>query len=623
LKTRITIVLVLALIFQFLCLIYWLPFSSFKEDTPILNDDYPYHYSQMVAVINFSKEDGKMWGYNPFLLAGYPAPLFFGLDQMAWELFVYMLSFLPLGVSFKLYVALFLILFPFFCYFAGRNVGIKENECIIALILGVLIFYIPMIYEYKYPIVGGAAMLSYGMVSYVFLCYLSIYVLSILYNFLENGRTSQYILLFIFAPLLCLTHALAPLLLVIPILIMLLLYSDKLRGKNYLLLTMLCIWTVTINSYWIIPVFKFLVYKESTASATVWASKNPYLPYQFFIKNLLSKDVFYTSVFIFGLVGLFFLYKDAKLKIAIPLLGQTVFMFFLCFYGGFLPFVENLHPHRFMLPLYLFLIFPCAITIHKIIARPFLKILFFLLFAFYLSNPLYTFLVKPLFLEDYYLLKTEVPENVKELSGWVIKNTNSNERILLEDTKSQMHHPPPYFNSHFASLLPIYTKREFLAGPIPTPKENPYMTHTFSTFRQGELFWRDLDSFSLAELRSYFDLYNINWIICWSTISRNFFKRYPEYLKFTESIDGFFIYKVSRSPSFFFKGEGEIASTYNRLFLKNIKPQDNEIVIKYHWMKYLKTEPELKVERVMLLDDPVGFIKIKNPPSSLVIYNAY
>ena len=93
--------------------------------------------------------------------------------------------------------------------------------------------------------------------------------------------------------------------------------------------------------------------------------------------------------------------------------------------------------------------------------------------------------------------------------------------------------------------------------------------------------------------------------------------------KTAESIDGFFIYKVSRSPSFFFKGEGEIASTYNRLFLKNIKPQDNEIVIKYHWMKYLKTEPELKMERVMLLDDPVGFIKIKNPPSSLVIYNAY
>jgi hypothetical protein len=149
------------------------------------------------------------------------------------------------------------------------------------------------------------------------------------------------------------------------------------------------------------------------------------------------------------------------------------------------------------------------------------------------------------------------------------------------------------------------------------------MTHTFSTFRQGELFWRDLDSYSLAELRSYFDLYNICWIICWSDTSRNVFERYPEYLKLTKKVGNFYIYTVFRLPSFFIKGEGEIGSEYNRLFLKNIKPQDDEIIIKYHWMKYLKTEPELKMEKVMLLDDPVGFIKIKNPPSSLVIYNAY
>jgi hypothetical protein len=623
LKTRIAIVLLVVFIFQLICFLYWIPFSSLKEDTPLLNDDYPFHYSQIVSVINFSKEDGKMWGYNPFLLAGYPAPVFFGLDQMAWELFVYILSFLPLGVSFKLYVALLLVLFPFLCYFSGRNFGIKEKECVIALIFGILIFYIPTIYEYKYPIVSGAAMVSYGMIGYVFLCYLSLYVLSIFYSFLENSRKRHIILLFIFAPLLCLTHALAPLLLGIPILIMLFLYSGKLRKKNYLVLTLLCIWTVMINSYWIIPLFKFLVYKESTAAATVWTSKDLYLPYQFYIKNLLSQDIFYTSVLLFGLMGLYFLYREGKLKIAIPLVGQTVFLFSLCFYGSFSPFVENLHPHRFILPLHLFLIFPCAITIHRIVAKPILGILFVLLFAFYLSNPVNTFLVKGLFLEDYYLLKTEIPKRVNELSGWVIKNTTSEERILLEDTKSQMHHPPPYLNSHFASLLPIYTKREFLVGPIPTPRENPYMTHTFSTFRQGELFWRDLDSFSIEEIKSYFDLYNINWIICWSKISRNFFKRYPDYLKFTKRIDGFYIYKVFRSPSFFFKGEGDIVSAYNRLFLKNIKPQDNEIVIKYHWMKYLKTEPELKMERVMLLDDPVGFIKIKNPPSSLVIYNAY
>ncbi len=83
------------------------------------------------------------------------------------------------------------------------------------------------------------------------------------------------------------------------------------------------------------------------------------------------------------------------------------------------------------------------------------------------------------------------------------------------------------------------------------------------------------------------------------------------------------MYEVNRNPSFYLKGEGTVQADYNRLELKNIIPEQNEIIISYHWMKNFRAIPTAQVERVFLAGDPVGFIKIKNPHKSLVLVNNY
>jgi len=88
-------------------------------------------------------------------------------------------------------------------------------------------------------------------------------------------------------------------------------------------------------------------------------------------------------------------------------------------------------------------------------------------------------------------------------------------------------------------------------------------------------------------------------------------------------IDKFTFYEVLRKPSFFLKGSGTVQADYNRIILSDLQPEDNEIIISYHWMKYLVTDSGVDVERVLLGGDPVGFIKIKNPPEKLIIYNGY
>ena len=78
-----------------------------------------------------------------------------------------------------------------------------------------------------------------------------------------------------------------------------------------------------------------------------------------------------------------------------------------------------------------------------------------------------------------------------------------------------------------------------------------------------------------------------------------------------------------RKPSFFLKGSGTVQADYNRIELSNVRAEDNEIIISYHWMKFLVTDSGAQLERVMIGGDPIGFIKIKNPPETLTIYNGY
>jgi len=78
---------------------------------------------------------------------------------------------------------------------------------------------------------------------------------------------------------------------------------------------------------------------------------------------------------------------------------------------------------------------------------------------------------------------------------------------------------------------------------------------------------------------------------------------------------------VNREPSFFLKGNGKVTSGYKRIALSEITAEEGELIISYHFLKTLITIPERTVERVYLGGDPVGFIRIINPPRSLVIEN--
>jgi len=215
------------------------------------------------------------------------------------------------------------------------------------------------------------------------------------------------------------------------------------------------------------------------------------------------------------------------------------------------------------------------------------------------------------------------PTPISELTEFLARHTNRDGRILIEDSEA-IYRPgfferEAYYGTHLPGLFPAFLKREYLCGPRPMYP----IKHSFASFTRGVLFDRPVGDYSSNELQAAFDLFNVRWVVCWFDESRKVFDSFSGYFRPIGVIDKFIVYEVLRKPSFFLKGSGTVQADYNRIELSNVRAEDDEVIISYHWMKFLVTDSGVQLERVMIGGDPVGFIKIKNPPETFIIYNGY
>jgi hypothetical protein len=325
---------------------------------------------------------------------------------------------------------------------------------------------------------------------------------------------------------------------------------------------------------------------------------------------------------LFGIGGFYCLWKQRMIKLLLPLAGGTVFLFVIAYYGSHTTFFPQLQPQRFTIPLNIFLIIPASISMFLMFQKLFTgsnksavcfsAVLIFVLLVGPVVKPL-----KTIFNYNLYRLSCEFPPPAKELLNWLDSHTSSEGRILIEDSESDTFHQ--YYGAHLPALFPEYVKREYLCGPRPMYP----IKHSYASCTSGVLFEKRIEDYSFKELKQHFDIYNVKWIVCWLEQSKKVFNQYPDYLVKQAEIDTFTLYEVNKTPSFFLKGEGVVQADYNQLALSQLAAADDEIIISYHWMRGLRSNPARKIERVFVGADPIGFIRIIDPPKSLVIYNGY
>jgi len=614
---------ILLLFFLQLAFIHaYVPIGAWFSHEAIYTDDFSFHYGHVLEKITYLKAFGKMWGYNPFIRAGSIANATTTIDNNGCVLFSFFLFFLPIEISFKLYFILGIALVPILCYRTARNFDLSHEISLLSSLIGTLLMHVSVMVNFFY----------WGTVSFVFSSYISILTASYFYCFCLRGKLRDLIyttFLFIVAIWI---HAFAIVMLFVPLLLCYVLSFRRMSWLLHLSTLLSLLFIIISNIPWLYPFLLSLdhIVKDTTSIFYATHSHLEPLKTYLFRNNLFNSYmnmVFHKEewvdilLLLSALFGIYLWNKNRERLKAALFLGSFSFLFFLSYYGSFFE-ITNITPMRFLIPLNIFLAFPSAVGLDY-------------LYRFFLSDKslkvkvassailgyLVLTLIAPayyhLFYKNDFRLVYNVSEQFNQLVLWIKNNTNREGRILIENSDFESEHQ--YYGTHLPFLLPIWTDREYIGiySYYAASKDS------FTTYNTGILFRKPIGNYSPEELRSYLDLYNIRWVIYWSEESKKVFESGNKgYIPLT-CIDKFHICRVERNPTFFLKGSGSASAKHNEIYLEEIEPVDDEIIISYHWMKYLKSDPPRKLEGVSLLEDPIGFINVKDPPPSMVIYNGY
>ncbi|MCX8043847.1 MAG: hypothetical protein N3B18_06960, partial [Desulfobacterota bacterium] len=596
-------------------------------NTPIYSDDYAMHYAQCRAVKKYISMFLSCWAYDPFYLAGMPNGTLGNADNKAWEVFYFLFSgVLGEGFAFKAYVVLFFLAYPVLLYAAARNFGLSRKIGLIAAGMGLLFFHLSLC----------ISMVAWGMISYVFVCFFSIYVLSLWWRMLESFSITRCILFAVCLSIMVMMHILAVVHMGIPMAVMYLYRARHLPVRHQGMLIGSVIGGLAINSFWLWPVVDF--FNDQTTRPENYEFtlqiKNVFEPLKVYIQQRRSTDhcmpvlnntFFETLLLLFGVAGLYLWRKENRKALWHAFTAGICTIFLIAYYGSHTTLFPPLQPERYTIPLSLLLLVPASVAVARVLQafvhRASLPTKFFIgALTFVL---LYQPVVRPFgifYKYKPYRLHTEMPEPITRLLDFLKYNTDREGRILIEDSEYTRARPDhQYFGGHYPAIFPEYVQREYLSGPRPLYP----VKHSYASFTNGVLFERDITAYTDQELEEAFNLFNVRWIVAWNQKSKDVFSQNPRSISKLCDIDKFSVYTVNRQPSFFIKGSGKLRAEYNRIELTDVHPEDGEVIISYHWMKKLRAIPETTLEPVSLGGDPIGFIKIKNPPRAFVIVNTY
>jgi hypothetical protein len=203
---------------------------------------------------------------------------------------------------------------------------------------------------------------------------------------------------------------------------------------------------------------------------------------------------------------------------------------------------------------------------------------------------------------------------------WVVNRVKRfvkpGERLLYEEGGFGLPGvPDPFAGGRFSGLLPEkFPGIEVIGGPY----LHAALTTNFTQFGEGKLFGRsdwDRDWFV-----RYARLYRPSAILCWSPRARAFCGANPDLIEVKDD-DGFvLIGRVNGFAGAAIEGRAEVEALPGLLRVSGLEGGvDGTVVLRYHSVPCLRTDPPVAWEPVSLEDDPVPFIKLRPPLGAVTI----
>lgn len=227
--------------------VYGMPPSVVFGGEPFGSPDYQTHFQHTHTLSRALDEAGRLWVYDPMLLAGYPAGLFFDVDNKLHFLFCRLLHLVgvPLPVAFNLFAVLSALLMPVSLSLAARVLGASPRAQAWSFALGVLLWHFDSLLRFFW---GG------GMISFATATHLCVLVLALFWRLLRGpALRGGLAALFVLLPLALLTHVWSFAILVGPMVGLYLASARRLRLGEHLRVWALAAAGLAANLYWLWP----------------------------------------------------------------------------------------------------------------------------------------------------------------------------------------------------------------------------------------------------------------------------------------------------------------------------------------------------------------------------------
>lgn len=589
---------------------------------PIAFDDYAlqYYYGQLGA--RLLRETGVTWGYDPNFMAGYPKnPLYYPSSKL-YELSLFGQSLVgrrDTARAFNLTVFALVASLPLLAFAAARIWRMPPFECIGVVAMSTVPHtLVPMAGFYS-------IMEAAGMIPYVFAASLSLVVVALFDRWLSTGGRATATALLLTAPLLFASHPTAAVLCVVPVAC---LYTARFRrtgraGHTVAWGSVVAI--VGLNSIWWTGLLLYAGHADVGDFYTE-GGKDHFAPgggWRAPFESSVPAPALLTLVPpLFGVVGLYSWWREGRRDRLLVFGPQILFLFVVSFYGVHLG-LSAIGPARITLALGLYLFFPAAHGLSVLIAaavriarrhlRPPLRVAAGAVVAVGVAG-----LASQLqATRPYSLPDLETRERTTDLGRgllrWLSLHTHDGARLLHEETDRLSHR---YYGSHLPALIPLVAGVPLANGPAP----HALVKSNHLRFIAGTFLGHPIARVSRPEVARHLALYNVGWVLCWSPASVRYFERHPR----TERIaryDKFTLFEVAGTPSWFVRGTGQVRAAPNRIELTDVVADEGVAVLKYHWLATLRSDPPRELRPVSLLDVPVPFVSVADPPAELTIYN--
>ncbi len=630
---RLRVATLLAFAVHLAVMLYMSPPSVILGDAPLFQPDWSTHYEQCRRAVEAFEAHGRMWSWDPHLLAGQISGAIFDADNKLFELWCVLL--VRLGVPFDRAFNLFawfgsVLVFPA-VWASARLFGVAPRGALLGASLASLVWWFDGFAHWMWFL----GMICWAAASYLYLLPLGLFV-----AYVRERRPWQVAAL---APALALIHTLHPysfLVLATPMLVVYVRARGSLSRGQHAAILGAAAFTIVANLWWLGPALRFWhyildsgYYLDATPDYLLWdwlgLLKAPWT--SGFIANRTGFRYLAMALGLIALVGLR-RRRDARFAWAWPAVASTGFI---AYVGGVTPMLRQVQPYRFLLPAVMLLAVLGGAALDELLGplaelardrqrRPVAA-----------AGLVLVLVGAPRLLRDVlYFVPDLIPRLKKPL---VLPPPDVNGPIEFgtlrwPDPLSYRHAP----DAHEAAISARVRQLDdgsgrFLVQWPATGEQLAGRTDAqiLGGFREINLAHSDANFFRThdelapidpAAFGAYLERYNVRWVLL--------LNRHPELearrdlLEPTAGVPGagrWFRTKV-REGWIVGGGPGTVRAASDELEVRGTR--GGSLVLKYHWLETLRCTPGCTIRRVAVDGDRVGFIGVDSAPADFDVVNA-